>query len=126
VCLEGLFPVYDPDDTLYNERLFGFQIEDDGSLSNIIGGENFMGLSMWLAKNRALDASNSVKDSMLTVERTYSSKTGLSRYDFKGNAGTPYHYGSYISEGVGIVNIYESTTLPISICADIPPIQNNK
>lgn len=104
VCLEGLFPVYDPDDTLYNEKLFGFQIEDDGSLSNIIGGENFIGLSMWLAKNRALNASTSVKDSMLTVERTYSSKTGLSRYDFKGNAGTPYHYGSYISEGVGIVN----------------------
>ena len=59
---------------------------------------------MWLAKNRALDATTSVKDSMIAVERTYSSKTGISRYDFNGDAGKPYHYGSYISEGVGIIN----------------------
>ena len=104
VLLESLFPVYEPDDNLYNEHLFGFNIGEDGDLSGIIGGENFMGLSMWLAKNRMLDATTSVKDSMLAIERSYSSKTALSRYDFKGNAQTPYHYGSYISEGIGIVN----------------------
>ena len=104
VLLESLFPVYEPDDDLYNERLFGFNIGEDGDLSGIIGGENFMGLSMWLAKNRMLDATTSVKDSMIAIERSYSSKTALSRYDFKGNAQTPYHYGSYISEGIGIVN----------------------
>lgn len=104
VLQEGLFPVYEPDDVLYNERLFGFNVDEDGNLQNIIGGENFMGLSLWLAKNRKLDASTSVKTSMLEVERSYGKKTALSRYDFKGDAQTPYHYGSYISEGVGIVN----------------------
>lgn len=104
VLLESLFPVYEPEDSLYNERMFGFNIDEGGNLSNIIGGENFMGLSMWLAKNRKLDASTSVKDSMIEVERSYNKKTALSKYDFKGNAQTPYHYGSYISEGVGIVN----------------------
>lgn len=104
VLLESLFPVYEPDDTLYNERMFGFNLDEDGNLSNIIGGENFMGLSMWLAKNRALDATTSTKDSMINIERSYSKKTSLSRYDFKGNAQTPYHYGSYISDGIGIVN----------------------
>jgi len=84
--------------------LFGFNVDEDGNLQNIIGGENFMGLSLWLAKNRKLDASTSVKTSMLEVERSYGKKTALSRYDFKGDAQTPYHYGSYISEGVGIVN----------------------
>jgi hypothetical protein len=63
-----------------------------------------MGLSLWLAKNRALDAPTSVKDSMIEIERSFNKKTALSRYDFKGNAQTPYHYGSYISDGVGIVN----------------------
>ena len=104
VLLEGLFPVYDPNDTLYNERLFGFSIDEDGNLSNIIGGENFMGLSLWLAKNRKLDANTSMKDSMIEIERSYDKKTALSRFDFKGDAQTPYHYGSYISEGIGIVN----------------------
>ena len=63
-----------------------------------------MGLSMWLGKNRALDATTSTKDSTINIERSYSKKTSLSRYDFKGNAQTPYHYGSYISDGIGIVN----------------------
>ena len=58
VSQEGLFPVYDPDDALYNEKLFGFKIEDDGSLSNVIHGQDFMGMAMYLAKRRDLNASS--------------------------------------------------------------------
>lgn len=101
---EGLFPVYEPGDNLYNEKLFGFKVDEDGNLSNIIGGEDFMGLSLWLAVNRKLDATTTMKDSMIAYERSFGSKTALSRFDFKGGKQTPYHYGSYISEGVSIVN----------------------
>jgi len=44
--------VYEPDDSLYNERMFGFNIDEDGNLSNIIGADRFTGLALWLAKNR--------------------------------------------------------------------------
>ena len=125
VLLESLFPVYEPDDNLYNERLFGFNIGEDGDLSNIIGADDFAGLSLWLAKNRAIDSTTSQKDSMISYEREFQSKTALSRFDFKGDLQTPYHYGSYISEGIGIVNMGSQGTSRIEAMAkcNYAPIQ---
>ena len=105
VMLESLFPVYEPDNTEYNEKMFGFNIDEDGNLSNIIGADRFTGLALWLAKNREWNATTSKKDSMIKYEREFQDKTALSRYDFKEEERqAPYHYGSYISDGVGIVN----------------------
>lgn len=105
VLLESLFPVYEPEDALYNEKMFGFDLDEDGNLSNIIGADRFTGLALWLAKNRELNATTAAKDSMIAYEREFQEKTALSRYDFKEEQRQiPYHYGSYISDGVGIVN----------------------
>lgn len=105
VLLESLFPVYEPEDSLYNERMFGFNIDEDGNLSNIIGADRFTGLALWLAKNRQWDASTTKKTSMIEYEHEFQEKTALSRYDFKEEERQiPYHYGSYISDGVGLVN----------------------
>jgi len=83
VSLEGLFPVYDPEDTLYNEKLFGFNLDEDGNLSNIIGADRFTGLALWLAKNREIDATTIKKDTMIEYERKFRTETALSTYDFK-------------------------------------------
>ena len=105
VLLEGLFPVYEPDDSEYNEKMFGFNIDEDGNLSNIIGADRFTGLSLWLAKNREINATTAKKDSMIEYEKEFQGKSALSRYDFKEKERqAPYHYGSYVSDGVGIVN----------------------
>ena len=105
VSQEGLFPVYEPDDALYNEKLFGFRIEDDGSLSNIIHGQDFMGLAMYLAKRRDLNASTATLHEYLNDERKYKdhkNRTAISKYDIDNQ--TPYSYGGTISVNSSLVN----------------------
>ena len=105
VSQEGLFPVYEPEDSLYNEKLFGFRIEEDGSLSNVIHGQDFMGMAMYLAKRRDLNASSETFDEYIRDEKKYKdlkNRTAISKYDIDNQR--PYSYGGTISNNSTIVN----------------------